>query len=257
VLYIDYQNGQQPYADPYNPIDAYGNRGMPESQSHGQMYPPSSSDHGYDPTPTQNYDYSRHASDPSSGFVNPYPAPVPQTYPPAAAAVASGSGFSSYPNPHDNQRPTSSGPYGGYDEDETDPGALGAIGMMAQSNAGRQGGDYTGQQGYSNAQVYGGGAQVVAPRPQHLADQRGTAEILRHAQSPMSPESDIGAQRGMIVGSHPQQQGRGYGYGAGGQGQGQGSDEGHGGGSEAPPPSYAPQQGYVPQPEKAGYRPGR
>lgn len=149
----------------------------------------------------------------------------PQTYPPAPIPSTS------YPNPHDQR--VSRGPYDGYDDDENDPGALGAIGMMAQSNGGRQGGDYTGQ-------------GIVQPRPQHLADQRGTAEILRHTASPMSPESDIGYQRGMIVG----QQQQGYGQ----QRYGQRSDEGHGG--EAPPPSYMDGPGgRTVVPEKAGYRP--
>lgn len=116
---------------------------------------------------------------------------------------------------------------------------------MAQSNGGRQGGDYTGQQqnGYNNSQIYGGGggAQIVQPRPQHLADHRNTVDMLRHTQSPMSAvESDIGQQ---------QQRGNGYNqYG--------GSDAGYHG-TDAPPPSYVAGGSAVPVvPEKAGYRPG-
>jgi hypothetical protein len=226
----DYPNDQ--YSDPYN---------------QQQQYPQSSNDHSYDSHPvTQPYDYSRGAAaaSPLDPSCLPTAYPATTTYPPAAAGPSSGSsGF--YPNPHDNQR-VSGGAYDGYDDDGTDPGALGAIGLMAQSNGGRQGGDYTGAQGpgggYSNN-------QLVQPRPQHLADQRDTAEILRHNQSPMSPESDIGRQRGMIVGDHGQQQQQQYGY-------GQGSDEGYGG--EAPPPSYvAGGQARPVVPEKAGYRPGQ
>jgi hypothetical protein len=213
---IDYSNGnaQGGYSDPYNP----------------NQYP-SSNDHSYtDHRPTQPYDYT---NGPSASSIDatymPTAYPPPQTYPPAPIPMPS----TSYPNPHDNR--TSRGPYDGYDDDENDPGALGAIGMMAQSNGGRQGGDYTGQ-------------GIVQPRPQHLADQRGTAEILRHTQSPMSPESDIGYQRGMIVGQQPQ----GYGQ---QQGYGQRSDEGHGG--EAPPPSYMDGPSSRVVPEKAGYRPNQ
>jgi hypothetical protein len=259
---IDYQGGysapynsNQGYPDPYQ--QGYSDNNYASQQLHGE--------HDYRTTPSP-LAMPMPTAAPSHGYGNAQP---------GYSGGGGGSSESYDPGP----RVTQADPYDGYDD------GLGAIGMAAQSGAGRHERDYTGQtfgydpgrpptspgsaqgmsrmetQGNLNAQVYGGGAgQIHAPSPQHLVDPT-AANILR---SPILGHNDVGqGQRELLVGQghygHNAGQGD-YGYGQGqGQGYGIGNGGESGGGEDGAgrPPSYGSVAGVQyatrAEPEKSGY----
>jgi len=180
---LDYDQG---YSDPYQqqqrqPYDYSAQQYDPQAQAQSQPqhqygYPPQSRTPMPQPVPTP---ASRHVS----GGYDPY------------SGAASSESHYNDPGPRISQ----SDPYGGYDD------GLGAIGMAAASpvlDGPAHQRDYTGGTlGYPDQRQYPvQSAPLHVPTPQHLVTGNNSAANL--LRSPLSPGSNVGAQRQDIIGSH-------------------------------------------------------
>jgi hypothetical protein len=223
---VDYDG----YNDPYQQQQPYDNYHTPDPYANQHdaytLDPYVNQQHQYPPQP-----------------IMPIPTPNPhnRNYDSYPSGPTSSENHYADPGP----RVSVSDPYGGDDD------GLGAIGLAATSPdlSGAHSRDTTGgafgysdTSNYPSSGGYSGNGGLHVPTPQHLANQNRTADLLR---GPMSPASDVSAQRTEIMGGRDDYSANhGYdGYG-GGQDQGDDDEDGH-----RPPPSYVAVAG------NSGYQP--
>lgn len=240
--YQDPQNNQyNAYSDPYatqqqqpQQHSQYGEPGLQQYDQYGQPIQQQAYG-GHDYRTSSPATMTMPSATPTPGVPG-LPVPQPARSPYQADPYHSGASST--------HRQSAGDAYGGYDE------GLGAIGMAAQTNAGRHERDYTGstfgstpgqapgqgvdEMGYSNTQLY-------QPSPHHL--QNPQADILRSPTSPVGGQSAVGAA-GSASGGY------GASYAQTGQPAQPHSPEDM---SVGRPPSYDA-AGYQPRPEKSGYQ---